>query len=95
MTGKTILDLKRNMCRYPTGENEKGVHIFCAAPAEYDGCPYCAKHAAECFDRRPEERKRYDRQRTALMRAMRVRPVSPPANMLRLSHREDAFGQDS
>ena len=42
-TGKTLMDLAPRECRFPTGENAEGKHVFCAAEtlpnASY--CPDC------------------------------------------------------
>ena len=95
MTGKTITDLKFCQCRYPTSQDKRGTHLFCGEITESEKSPYCAEHAALCFDRRPAERKRADRERAMVMLAMRARPVKPPANMLTKAHPDDVFGRDS
>lgn len=95
MTPLLITDLKMSQCRYPTGQDARRQHLFCGEPVEGEKCPYCPTHAALCFDRRPSERKRADRERAMIMLAMRARPVKPPANMLAKAHQDDVFGRDS
>ena len=95
MTGKTITDLKFCQCRYPTSQDKRGTYLFCAARTESEKSPYCAEHAALCFDRRPAERRRADHARSLVALAMRQRPSRPPANVLNGAHREDQFGRDS
>jgi hypothetical protein len=97
MTRLLITDLKRSQCRYATGEDERKRHIFCGEKVEYEGCPYCAAHAALCFDRRPEARKRAEAQRLALARAARKSAVymTGPVAVGGRPHEAELYGRDS
>lgn len=99
MTALPIYELRRGQCKYAVSPSDAREFLFCAEPVEYEGCPYCAEHAARCFDRRTTEVKRAQAERTAMMRLARQNP-RPPANMgtdLSASrmHPEDVFGRDS
>jgi GcrA cell cycle regulator len=44
IAGKTIIDLGFAECRFPTGVNEEGTQIFCAAPTATPSESWCACH---------------------------------------------------
>jgi hypothetical protein len=58
--GIPIYDLRLGQCKFATTPFDAKLHLFCAEPVEYEGCPYCPEHAARCFNRSaastPEER---------------------------------------
>jgi hypothetical protein len=69
MTGKPIYDLRSGQCKFAISPDDAREHLFCAEPVEYEGCPYCAEHAARCFDRRTTEVKRAAAERAVVARA--------------------------
>lgn len=90
MAGIPIYDLRIGQCKFATTPFDAPKHLFCAEPVEYEGCPYCAEHAARCFDRRPAEVKKAHAERGALMRAGRkvdVRGQAGPVNLAILQHK--------
>lgn len=67
----TITDLRMDQCRFPITPDDAPRHFFCGERVMEPGCPYCAEHAARCFDGRPEERRAAHAARMALARAAR------------------------
>lgn len=51
MAGIPIFELRLGQCRFATTPFDAKLHLFCAEPVEYEGCPYCPTHAARCFSR--------------------------------------------
>jgi hypothetical protein len=72
MSDLTITDLGPGQCRFPVTPFDAPKHFFCGEPVEYEKCPYCAVHAARCFDRRTAEKKRDDAMRLQLAREART-----------------------
>ncbi|MGX5776979.1 hypothetical protein [Methylorubrum zatmanii] len=66
---KPIHLLRRGQCRFAITPHSAPSHLFCAEPAEHEKSSYCARHAAICFDRRSEERRRADAERAAIARS--------------------------
>lgn len=68
MAGIPIFELRHGQCKFATTPFDAKLHLFCAEPVEYEGCPYCPEHAARCFDRRSDEMKRAAAERAAIAR---------------------------
>jgi len=44
-----LVDIRAGMCVYPGKDGGRGRYLFCGAAAE-GGKPYCAEHAARCYN---------------------------------------------
>lgn len=68
---KPITALRRGQCRFAITPDNAPSHLFCAEPVEHEKSPYCARHAAICFDRRSAEARRLQGEHMAMMRERR------------------------